>query len=88
MSGEPLAELLSKDQARAQMVSGCIFHGFTEGAVAFNPTYKFDKGTDVYDSGDKQRIPAWTDRVLFKGALLQCPKLVIYLLLVVQLRCW
>ena len=35
----------------------------------FPPTYKFDKGVPVgpggllpYDSSEKRRIPAWTDR--------------------------
>ena len=67
MSGAQLSHLLAKDQARGQMVGGCIFHGLAEAAVAFPPTYKFDRGTDVYDSGEKKRIPAWTDRILFKG---------------------
>ena len=29
--------------------------------------YKFDAGTNVYDTSEKQRVPAWTDRVLVKS---------------------
>ncbi len=28
------------------------------------PSYKFDKGTDVYDTSKKKRTPSWCDRVL------------------------
>ena len=63
-----LASLLFCDQARAQQAAGAVFHGAREGALAFAPTYKFDKGSlGTYDSGEKQRTPAWTDRVFFKG---------------------
>lgn len=43
------------------------FTGYHEGPLNFRPTYKFDSGTDTYDSSPKQRVPAWTDRVLFAG---------------------
>jgi synaptojanin len=69
LSGENVADFLTSDQARAQMVAGAVFHGLTEGAISFNPTYKYDKGTNNYDTGEKKRIPAWTDRIFFKGAL-------------------
>jgi hypothetical protein len=67
-----LALLKEHEQARAQMILGAIFHGLREGPLTFNPTYKFDKGVAgalEYDSSEKMRVPAWTDRVLFKGAL-------------------
>jgi len=37
---------------------------FNEGDIDFPPTYKFDVGSDVYDTSDKQRVPSWTDRIL------------------------
>jgi hypothetical protein len=65
-------ELLKKhEQARAQMMSGLVFHGLREGPLMFGPTYKFDKGVPgpyAYDSSEKKRIPAWTDRIFFKGS--------------------
>ena len=58
------------------MIAGEVFHGFREGALTFPPTYKFDKGAkerDAYDSSEKRRVPAWTDRVFFRGAPLSLP---------------
>ena len=37
-----------------------------EGPLHFKPTYKLDCHSLAYDTGPKQRIPAWTDRVLFR----------------------
>lgn len=59
--------LLANDQLSRTRESGEAFAGFAEGPLHFRPTYKFDKGADTYDSGHKARVPAWTDRVLFKA---------------------
>lgn len=44
-----------------------VFAGYQEGPLIFRPTYKYDNNSEVYDSSEKQRIPSWTDRVLYKG---------------------
>ncbi len=43
-----------------------VFLGFEEGDVNFAPTYKYDLFCDDYDTSEKQRCPAWTDRVLWR----------------------
>ncbi|GAX15477.1 inositol polyphosphate 5-phosphatase INPP5B/F [Fistulifera solaris] len=61
-----LQKLLRHDQLKAVMAEGLAFPGFAEGKISFEPTFKYDKGTQDFDTSPKQRIPAWTDRVLFK----------------------
>ncbi|KAI5966927.1 INP51 [Candida pseudojiufengensis] len=58
-------KLFEFDQLNQQMASGEAFPFFTEQEISFPPTYKFDNGTKVYDTSEKQRIPAWTDRILY-----------------------
>ena len=36
------------------------FSGYEEGPLVFRPTYRYDLGTDTYDTSEKMRIPAWT----------------------------
>ena len=62
--------LLVNDQLHKQMMDGESFPFFEEMEINFPPTYKFDKNTDVYDTSEKNRIPAWTDRILSKGSIL------------------
>ncbi|KAI1614313.1 inositol-1,4,5-trisphosphate 5-phosphatase [Exophiala viscosa] len=63
---DALGKLYENDQLNIQMVVGACFNFYREGRVKFLPTYKYDIGTDQFDSSDKQRIPAWTDRILWK----------------------
>lgn len=59
-------QLLVHDQLLQTIANGQAFPGFAEGKITFPPTFKFDKDTQDYDTSHKQRIPAWTDRILFK----------------------
>ncbi|KAM0935796.1 putative inositol-polyphosphate 5-phosphatase transcription factor WD40-like family [Dioscorea sansibarensis] len=61
--------LRDRDQLRAEMKSGKVFQGMREGLIRFPPTYKFERhqaGLGGYDSGEKKRIPAWCDRILYR----------------------
>ncbi|KAI0482270.1 SacI homology domain-containing protein [Xylariaceae sp. FL0804] len=64
---QDLERLYENDQLNLQMVAGLSFPYYSEARISFMPTYKFDIGTDSYDSSEKARIPAWTDRILRKG---------------------
>jgi hypothetical protein len=59
-------KLLKHDQLLKECAKRTIAVGLTEGEITFLPTYKFDKGSNVYDSSVKERVPAYTDRVLYK----------------------
>lgn len=60
-------KLLRYDQLTREINSGVIFQDFREPTLKFRPTYKFDHGTDRYDSSEKARTPSWTDRIVYKG---------------------
>ncbi|KAH8830391.1 SacI homology domain-containing protein [Flagelloscypha sp. PMI_526] len=59
--------LLAADQLKRNMDAGFAFSGYDEGPLLFRPTYRYDVGTDTYDTSEKMRVPAWTDRILYKG---------------------
>ncbi|KAJ0018361.1 hypothetical protein Pint_11667 [Pistacia integerrima] len=63
--------LRERDQLRAEMEAGNVFQGMREADIRFPPTYKFERhqiGLAGYDSGEKKRIPAWCDRILYRDS--------------------
>lgn len=38
------------------MKRGNVFKGYKEGLISFLPTYKYDVGTDIYDTRYKTQI--------------------------------
>ncbi|KAM6423041.1 phosphatidylinositol 4,5-bisphosphate 5-phosphatase A isoform 2-T2 [Liasis olivaceus] len=61
-----LHQLWEKDQLNIAKTTWPILKGFQEGSLNFPPTFKFDVGTNMYDTSAKKRKPAWTDRILWK----------------------
>ena len=66
-----LETLYENDQLNLQMVAGLAFQYYSEARITFLPTYKFNLNSDEYDTSEKARIPAWTDRILRKGTNLK-----------------
>jgi hypothetical protein len=64
-----LTKLLERDQLLATRRKNPWFRlrAFTELPLTFAPTYKYDVGSDTYDSSEKKRAPAWCDRLLYRG---------------------
>jgi len=61
--------LLKDDQLTAEQKIGNVFHNCEEGKITFPPTYKYQPGTNEYDTRaeKKLRAPAWCDRILFNS---------------------
>ncbi|XP_046960004.1 inositol polyphosphate 5-phosphatase E isoform X1 [Vanessa cardui] len=59
--------LLHADQLTAVLEDGAAFRDFREAPITFPPTYKYDPGSQQFDTSSKQRVPAYTDRILFKA---------------------
>mmetsp|Transcript_380 Transcript_380/g.692 ORF Transcript_380/g.692 Transcript_380/m.692 type:complete len:568 (+) Transcript_380:1378-3081(+) len=57
--------LLDNDQLGQAKRKKKAFTEFIEPPITFLPTYKMERESDVYDQSEKQRVPSWTDRILF-----------------------
>ncbi|KAM5200286.1 phosphatidylinositol 4,5-bisphosphate 5-phosphatase A isoform 2-T3 [Hipposideros larvatus] len=66
IDNDQLHQLWEKDQLNMAKNTWPILKGFQEGPLNFAPTFKFDVGTNKYDTSAKKRKPAWTDRILWK----------------------
>ncbi|CAJ0967916.1 unnamed protein product [Ranitomeya imitator] len=66
VQGNKLSLLWEKDQLNMAKCCEHVLSGFMEGPLTFPPTYKYDVGTNIYDTSSKKRKPAWTDRILWK----------------------
>lgn len=66
IDSDQLHQLWEKDQLNIAKNTWPILKGFEEGPLHFAPTFKFDVGTNKYDTSAKKRKPAWTDRILWK----------------------
>jgi len=59
-----ILECLDLDELKSLLSSHPVLKKFEEQKISFNPTYKYDKNSEKYDSSKKLRKPAWTDRIL------------------------
>lgn len=62
-------KLIEADQLNIQFrkYPGLRLRPFSEPPIQFRPTYKYDIGTDDFDSSEKKRVPAWCDRIFYRG---------------------
>ncbi|ODV92761.1 hypothetical protein CANCADRAFT_92605 [Tortispora caseinolytica NRRL Y-17796] len=69
LSADNLDKLLKSDQLRQELNRNpdMKLRLFNEKEIAFMPTYKYDVGTNNYDSSSKMRVPAWCDRIFYRA---------------------
>jgi phosphatidylinositol-bisphosphatase len=66
IENDQIGPVLEKDQMAIEKAKGGILQKYTEAAINFAPSYHFDVGTDRYDTSEKQRVPSWCDRIIWR----------------------
>ncbi|KAK9456413.1 Endonuclease/exonuclease/phosphatase [Dipodascopsis uninucleata] len=69
LEARDMERILASDQLLLQLKKNPRFRlrPFSEIPITFPPTYKYDIGSDTYDTSEKKRIPAWCDRIFYRG---------------------
>merc|ERR1719422_1719533 len=62
-----IGELLALDQLHMMRGSGLAFEGFEEPRILFLPSYKWRPEHAELDMRSQKHVPAWCDRVLYRG---------------------
>ena len=65
MAGE-LGPLIACDQLQREMTAGRVFPGFVEAEINFRPSYRMERGVDMYNN-KKNQNPSYCDRVLWRS---------------------
>jgi phosphatidylinositol-bisphosphatase len=67
VKNENYKQLIEYDQLKKEHTEERVFREFNEGQIHFPPTYKYDIGSDEYDTSEKARTPSYTDRILWRS---------------------
>ena len=67
VKNENYKQVLEFDQLKKEHTEERVFREFNEGPIHFPPTYKYDIGSDEYDTSEKARTPSYTDRILWRS---------------------
>lgn len=59
VSGTLLHQMVSADQLQCEKHKSAFLKKYQEQKIGFLPSYKFDIGSDTYDTSKKQRVPSW-----------------------------
>ncbi|EAR86607.2 endonuclease/exonuclease/phosphatase family protein (macronuclear) [Tetrahymena thermophila SB210] len=61
--GIPKSNTFSAGDGQNSLDKAAVFKFLYEKRIHFLPTYKFDSGTNIYDTSKKQRVPSYCDRI-------------------------
>ena len=70
LASNNINKLLERDQLLVSRRRSPTFalRALREAPIQFAPTYKYNVGTDTYDTSEKRRAPAWCDRILYRDS--------------------